>query len=788
MNRSFTEEPLPSRHNGSAQSGRAQPIAAMTAPHSMAVTPPGLNLGDIYYVLFRHKWKILLCTIAGVVAAAAAYRFKAPPFQSEAKLFVRYIISENKALGPATQDSTAKSPDQRGETIMKSEAEILGSLDLAKQVVDALGPETILAAYGGGKDTNAALAAVKGNLTINVMPSTSVIHVIYRHPDPEVVQPVLREVIERYLKLHVETHTANGMLGDILTQEADQLRSRLSQTEEELRRATLKAGIISLEDAKKAYSDQLTSIRRELFESQADLAQRSAVLEELNRRFPPQAKPGEPEPPVPPAVNAEHQNLNQQIQQLQQTERELLTQFTAGNARVKEIRTLLATALESRNRLEAEHPKLIQITLASQHGPEAGAIDATVVATQITALQAKIKVLTKQLDDIRAEATKVEQMEGTIVELRRKKELEEANYRYYAASREQSRINETLGNGRVSNIIQIQSPSPPFTDRSKTNKTIGLLLGGGLLVGIAWTFLIELYLDRSIKRPVDVERTLSAPLFLAIPAIRRKLLQRTAPLLLSAGAGKNGDGPPAPSNPAVNGHHGHNGTNGQAANGYDRATTVVADIAHPLQPFHETLRDRLIGYFESINLTHKPKLVAVTGIGRNAGVSTTAAGLARSLSETGEGNVLLVDMNVGQGVAQQFMNGKAACGLDELLTARDNAHVEDKLYVVTETNNSERLSRNMPQRFTKLVPKLKASDFDYIIFDMPPVSQISITPRLAGFMDMVLMVIESEKTDRELVHRASTLLSDSGAHVGIVLNKTKRYVPGRLDQDNLGHS
>ena len=28
-----------------------------------------------------------------------------------------------------------------------------------------------------------------------------------------------------------------------------------------------------------------------------------------------------------------------------------------------------------------------------------------------------------------------------------------------------------------------------------------------------------------------------------------------------------------------------------------------------LNTFHETLRDRLISYFESINLRHKPKLV-----------------------------------------------------------------------------------------------------------------------------------------------------------------------------------
>jgi polysaccharide biosynthesis transport protein len=788
MNRITSEDAFASRVNVSPRPAQAQsqPIAPMMNAHSMSIEPRGLNQGDIYYILFRHKWKILLCALAGLVGAAAVYRFMAPPFQSEAKLFVRYIISaERKALGPGTHENAAKSPDERGETIMKSEAEILSSLDLAKQVAETIGTEKLLAGGRRGNDLNAAIGLIKTNLTVNVTPGSSVIHVLFRHSDPEIVQPVLREVIDRYFKLHVETHTANGMLGDFLTQETDQLRSRLAQTEEDLRKAIGKAGIISLEDAKKTNSDQLAAIRRELFNAQAELAQRTAVLEELKRRFPTNSAADESDATVPANILAEHQGATQQVQHLQQQERELLTQFTPGNARVQEIRALLATAVEARNALEKQNPKLTQISPSSRTG-DAAPIDTVAVATQITALEAKIKVLTRQLEDVRGDATKVDQMEGTIIDLRRKKELEEANYRYYAESAEQSRINETLGNGRVSNIIRIQTPSPPFSDRGQTNKIAGLLLGGGLFIGIAWAFLIELYLDRSIKRAVDIERTLHVPLFLSIPALRRKELKelKAAPLMLNAPNGTNGKNGHTASDSATNGAHGTNGHQGTNSH----SVAPADSLAHPLQVFHETLRDRLIGYFESINLTHKPKLVAVTSLGRNAGVTTTAAGLARSLSETGEGNVLLVDMNVGQGVAQQFMKGKAVCGLDELLDARQNAHVDENLYVVAESNNSDRLSRNMPQRFSKLVPKLKASDFDYIIFDMPPVSQISITPRLAGFMDMVLMVVESEKTDRDLVQRATALLGESRAHVGVVLNKMKRYVPRRLYQDSLANN
>src|SRR5262249_55502718 len=83
----------------------------------------------------------------------------------------------------------------------------------------------------------------------------------------------------------------------------------------------------------------------------------------------------------------------------------------------------------------------------------------------------------------------------------------------------------------------------------------------------------------------------------------------------------------------------------------------IADPRSILRPFHETLRDRLITYFEVRNLTHKPKLVALTSCADGSGVSTTAAGLAASLSETGDGNVLLVDMNSQQGEAHHFYKG-----------------------------------------------------------------------------------------------------------------------------------
>ena len=50
-------------------------------------------------------------------------------------------------------------------------------------------------------------------------------------------------------------------------------------------------------------------------------------------------------------------------------------------------------------------------------------------------------------------------------------------------------------------------------------------------------------------------------------------------------------------------------------------------------------------------------------------------------------------------------------------------------------------------------------------------------------MDVVLMVIESEKTDKEVLKRGITLLHESQRNIGTVLNKRRTYIPKWLQQE-----
>jgi Mrp family chromosome partitioning ATPase len=294
---------------------------------------------------------------------------------------------------------------------------------------------------------------------------------------------------------------------------------------------------------------------------------------------------------------------------------------------------------------------------------------------------------------------------------------------------------------------------------------MGAVFGGFFCLGLGVAAIMEFVLDRTIKRSADVRRHMRLPCFLAIPNTcqdggRRRLGRRCEPAVVDPAKG--------------------------AANSAQATNLAPWDASHHLRLYVEGLRERLITYFEINNLSHTPKLVGMAGCNEGAGVSTLVSSLAAALSKIGNGNVLVVDMSIGKGEAQSFHGGKPGCALANVADAESqvNGHLMENLNIASSRANvNDKLDRVMPTAFTGLVTKLKASDYDYIVFDLPPVTPLSFTPRLASYMDMVLLVVESEKTRQQAACQASELMRETRANVSVVLNKCRQRVPSLLSQE-----
>ena len=635
----------------------------------------GINVSDILIALFRRKWSIVLCTLLGVVAAAAVF-FRFPPaYQSQAKLLVRYVL-ERSAVDPI--DNTTRPNQTRNDSVIDSEVQILTSWDLAAQVAEAIGPKRF-----GASSSAAAAGSIFSGLKVTAAKGSDVILVSYTNPDPQLAPLVLQELLSRYFVKHLEVHRSAGAF-DFVTQQTDQVRARLNQTEDALNKLRDKIGIVStLQDGQKLLGDEAGDIQKQLGGAEADLAEQQALVNQIGQKK--------------------------------------------------------ANSWTSRKTRSDKTPETSKALLAGK--------------------QAKVEALKTRLGNIQQRTKQLSELRPQIEELERKREMDANNYKYFAASLEKARIDEALDPSKMPNISAVQRPSPPVLD-TKTRDKIALgLAGGGLALGIALTLLRGLVLNRTIGRPLELESRLDIPLMLSIPYRNGVNGHKALP--------PNGS---SPSSPAL-------------TTTRRKAKLAPWEAGHFIRPYCDAIRDRLGLYFEVNHLTHKPKLVGVTAFSDDAGASTLAAGLAASLSETNDGKVLLVDVNLGPEEVHPFFKGKPAYPLNKALKPSDSiASATENLYLATVGSpNTGGPAQLGLKKFFDMMPNMKASDFDYIIFDMPPLEEISPTWGMAAFMDKLLVVVEAEKDNREIIRRSYGKLIAERNNVAVVVNKTRSYVPKWLD-------
>jgi Mrp family chromosome partitioning ATPase/uncharacterized protein involved in exopolysaccharide biosynthesis len=759
-------------------------------------TPPhpasGLNSADVLYILFRRKWVILGFSLLGFAGAGLAFKLMPLKYQSAAELLITYVPAPT-IYGPTGVETQIKT-ETTGPTILNSEISIIKSYDVARSVTDTIGPARILgisnsATNSGSRDAAATL--VQEYLNVELVQSSEIIRLTFSHRDRAVAQSVLEQVIEKYKDKHYYIH--HGPPDPLLITQTEELQARLKSEENEIAKVKSQGGVVDVASATAALSARELGLEQDISMILAELDQSTARRDTLQKMIP-------PEPGQVPATNANlakeapptedekeaYQKVRDDLAKLL-TDQAALRNYTTNYPQVQTNLIEIAAAQARKKALEKANPGLLTVAAAVESratgvppAPDPVAVyktDYNNEVTKISGLQARFARQTNELERVKSQEARLIDTGVTLHDLERAKDADETELKNLQLLIAKLNMDDQRGADRVSGINISESPTPPVLEVKKFSKLIGGIAVAGVALGLVLAFVLEMLVDRSLRRPQEAVSKLPFPFFISVPYLNGQSKWNVFHMggrknkLLTAGAETASLGT-AETKALAPAHAG---------------PVAPWSESHAMRPYHETLRDRLIAYFEMINLTHKPKLVAVTGCHHGAGVSTVASGLASSLSETGEGNVLLVNMNEGNGEAHHFYKGKLNMGLDDILEKqkdhREIALVQDNLYVVKESSNADKLPSVLPRRFGHLVTQLKASDYDYIIFDMPPVTQISITPRLARFMDMVMLVVESEKTDRDAAQRAAALLSQSRSNVGVVMNKSRTYVPQRLQHE-----
>ena len=731
------------------------------ADHRSDTEPSPFNLNNVLFILFKWKRTILLLTLIGLAIAAAIYFLYPASYQSDATLLVRYVV-DRSAVDTVDTTSGNSAAVRANDTVINAEVAILQSWDLALQVAEALGPKRVLP-NEKNPTVGQAAGAISSGLTVEATKGSNVILVSYTSPRPEVAPVVLNELINRYFTKHLEVHRSAGAF-DFVSQQTDQVRARLTQTEDALKTLKAKMGVLDLKESTSGLIAEASRINDTLRSVEGDLVEQRARLKLMEGGLGTrstastdhpaasaaagavaQASPAASLPPAAaaalepkPAEVDQYQSIQKQISDLHDEQNKLLTRYTSNSTQVKLNQAQLDDLDKQKQEMEKKFPALANMggtdTIAAERAKLAG-------------LEAKTEELKRQLASTQERMKQLGDAGPQIANLERTRDMQETNYKYFEGALEKARVDEALDPSKIPNISAVQRASPPSLVTKTRNKVAGGFAVGGLLLGIGWAFLNEMFLRKPVNRALELENQFHMPVLLSIPDARSN-----GRLLRSK--------------------------NGASHDGNGKAEVPPWEPGHFIRSYTAAIRDRLSLHFELHGVTHKPKLVGVTALNENAGSSTLAAGLAAALSETGDGKVLLVDVNVAEGEVHPFFAGRPAlpltCALDSSKPADSST---ENLYVATIAPPNAHPARVGLKRFFALMPNLKASDFDYVIFDLPPVDETSPTIGLAGFMDKVLLVVEAEKNSRDGVNRVYRELTNVRADVSLVLNKVHAHAP-----------
>lgn len=170
------------------------------------------------------------------------------------------------------------------------------------------------------------------------------------------------------------------------------------------------------------------------------------------------------------------------------------------------------------------------------------------------------------------------------------------------------------------------------------------------------------------------------------------------------------------------------------------------------------------------------KAVAISSANASEGKSTTSVNIAIILSKLNDKKVIIVDADIRRGTIHQKLKIKNDVGCLDILMGEATyeqavKHFSPSLDVITcgkmNANSSEYFDS---AEFDALLKTLK-ENYDYVIFDTPPVNLVSDTLVISKKCDGLLFVIRSEITTYEAFRVALSNTEKLNVNVlGVVLN------------------
>jgi len=191
-------------------------------------------------------------------------------------------------------------------------------------------------------------------------------------------------------------------------------------------------------------------------------------------------------------------------------------------------------------------------------------------------------------------------------------------------------------------------------------------------------------------------------------------------------------------------------------------------------------------FFKIMTVCHdqQTKTIMITSCHEGEGTSTFAFNFSQALTERVPGGVLLVDANLNHPAVGKAFHVRGTPGLGDVISGRipleavlQETEIKNLKILTVGDGSLSSFTLFNSQEFKNCLEELRKG-FQFIVFDSAPIIPYSDSLYLSSKVDIIILVIEAEKTRWEVVQEGILKLENAGSKVfGAVLNKKRYHIP-----------
>ncbi len=759
--------PLPQERTPAGNSRRLMEMEPTIPLSSIA----GRNLMDYLEIPFVH-WRVISgCFLLSLIAGALALIVWPRTYESEAKLIIN-VGRESVALDPTATTGQTLMLQKTQEEEINSALEVLSSRQVAELVVDELGALPILDGKLPGSDATKekssepqllvdaklraqqlfdsvsekllqvgirdavsdrekAIRKVINSVRIHAPKKSSAVTIHAESKTPEMAQALAASITNGFLDRHFSVSRTEGSYDFFLSQ-TQIVEAQLSEALRVRAEYMKQSKVVSASDMRRILTDQLGAIEQEVLLTRGDLEQALSESKDLESKA--EAVPAEIVASKDEDLDLTWSGMRQRVFDLEVLEKQLAARLAEDNPTLLNAREQLAGAREILKAMSQDSvkrsmtPNPVRIRIEE---------DLQKQRTRTVGLTSKLVEKEKQHAEIDREIDELLAFELKLGEMDRNIEALEASNELLKSKLEEARVIEELQSERISNISIYQPANLVERPASPSKPLVAILFPMlGLMCGCGLALVREVG-KKTLRTAADVESKLEFPTLSSIP--------------------------------------------------YSSKVSLISNLTNP--KYRNAIAPECQDILSTILLTpsadrgSRGVSIGVISVDPKCGASTVATALAITASQDCSLRTLLVDADVRTATITKSFKLHGVPGLAELLNGSvensdciQHVGIKNLELVAASADEMQGQVDINASGFSSVLAEFQI-DNDLVVVDLPAASRPDRTHNAIQHLDFVLIVLESEKTGEAHARRLMQKFAVDYHAVGIVLNKTKRYVP-----------